>query len=103
MAESFVEENFLKSGQEKTTYSFKHNLIVCKLHFRLVSIVSVPVEADSWDTRAVPSQLVTLVTYVKYLNSDLIINIWQKSSHGERKKRIMFNEFKEERRDIKLC
>ena len=62
-------------------------MIVCKLHFRLVSIVSIPVEANSWDTRAVPSQLVTLVTYVKYVNSDLIINIWQKSSHGERKKK----------------
>ena len=38
------------------------------------------VEAISWRTRPVASQLVTLVTYVKYLNFDMIINIekWKK-------------------------
>ena len=41
-------------------------------------ILPIKVEAIPWDTRADSFQLATLVTYVTYLNSDLIINIWKK-------------------------
>ena len=42
--------------------------------------------------RAVSSQLVTLVTYVKYLNSDLITNIFKKNKNWERERKIRLNE-----------
>ena len=61
-------------------------------------------EVIPWDTRAVSFQLVTLVTYVKSLNSDLII-IWKKKTEIEKEweKLGWIKDFKVESRDIKLC
>ena len=50
----------------------------------VIYILSVAVGAIPWGARAVSSNLVTSVTYVKYLNSDLIINIWEKKIKMER-------------------
>ena len=59
---------------------------------------------DTLDTRADSLQLVSLVTYVKYLNSDLIINIWRKKEmEKEREGLDWMKDFKVERRDLKLC
>ena len=59
---------------------------------------------DTLDTRADSLQLVSLVTYVKYLNSDLIINIWRKKEmEKEREELDWMKDFKVERRDLKLC
>ena len=71
----------------------------------MIYLLPIAVEAIPWGTRAASSQLVTLVTYVKYLNSDLIINIWKKKHrNGERRKRNSLNKgFKAESRDVKLC
>ena len=79
----FCQREFLKTWSGKSTiYSLKYNLIISNLHFRLVSIASIAVETISWSTRAFPSELVTLVTYTKYLNpDDLIIDIWKKKKH----------------------
>ena len=46
--------------------------------------MSVTVEAISSDIRAVSSELVTSVSYVTYLNFDLMINIWEKKTEMER-------------------
>ena len=44
----------------------------------VIHLLPITVEAILWDTRAVSSKLVALVTYIKDLNSDLIIDIWKK-------------------------
>ena len=53
----------------------------------MIYLLPIAVEAIPWGTRAASSQLVTLVTYVKYLNSDLIINIWKKNIEMEREEK----------------
>ena len=55
----------------------------------IIYILPITVEAILYDTRAVSFQLVTLVTYVKYLNSDLIINIWKKKNRNGKRERII--------------
>ena len=72
----------------------------------VIYILPTAVEAVPWGTRAVLSQLVTLVTYVKYLNSDLIINIWKKKKTEMEKKREelgWMKDFKEEGRNKNIC
>ena len=54
-------------------------------------------QAAPWDTRSVTSQLVALVTYVKYLDFDLTINICK------RRKRKGERDFEFESRYVKLC
>ena len=53
-----------------------------------------------------------IVTYVKYLNSDLVINIWKKKKKKKKKKTEMekvseklcwMKDLKVESRDMKLC
>ena len=62
----------------------------------VIYILPIAVEVISWCTSAASSQLVTLVTNVKYLNYDLIINISNKAKkknrNGERERRIRPNE-----------
>ena len=50
----------------------------------IIYILPITVVAIPWDTRADSFQLVTLVTYVKYLNSDLIINISNKTKEKQK-------------------
>ena len=72
----------------------------------MLYILPISVEAIPWATRAVLSQLVTLVSYVKCLNSDLIINIWKKKKteiEKETKEVGWMKDFKVESRDKKLC
>ena len=70
----------------------------------IIYILPITVEAIPWHTRADSLQLVSLVTYVKYLNSDLIINIWRKTEmEKEREELDWMKDFKVERRDLKLC
>ena len=72
----------------------------------VIYLLPITVEAILWDTRAVSSKLVALVTYIKDLNSDLTIDIWKKKKekNGETRRRIRLNKgFKVESRDMKLC
>ena len=71
----------------------------------MLYILPISVEAIPWATRAVLSQLVTLVSYVKCLNSDLIINIWKKKTEIEKETKEVgwMKDFKVESRDKKLC
>ena len=70
----------------------------------IIYILPITVEVIPWHTRADSLQLVSLVTYVKYLNSDLIINIWRKKEmEKEREELDWMKDFKVERRDLKLC
>ena len=55
-------------------------------------------EAIAWGTKAVSSQLVTLVSYEKYPNSVLIISIFKKNRNGERERRIRLNEIVQSRK-----
>ena len=90
----FYRREFLKIwGAKITIYSLKYNLIVSNLRFRLASLASIPVKTIPWSTRAVSFQLVALVTYTNYLNSDLVIDIWKKRSRNrERERRPRLNE-----------
>ena len=63
-----------------------------------IYFLPISVEAIPWGTGEVSSELVTLVTYVKYLNSDLIINIWEKKKKMERNREELGQS-----RDMKLC
>ena len=44
----------------------------------VICILSIAVESILWETRVASFQLLTLVTYVKCLNSDLMIHISKK-------------------------
>ena len=54
----------------------------------VIYTLSIALEAIPWGTRAVSSELVTSVAFVKYLNADLIINIWEENRNGEKQGRI---------------
>ena len=74
----------------------------------VIYILPIAVEVISWCTSAASSQLVTLVTNVKYLNYDLIINIWNKAKkktemEKEREELDRMKDFKVESKDVKLC
>ena len=99
----FYQREFLKIwGAKITIYSLKYNLIVSNLRFRLASLASIPVKTIPWSTRAVSFQLVALVTYTNYLNSDLVIDIWKKEAEREKEREDLgwMKDFKVEIRDI---
>ena len=54
----------------------------------VIYTLSIALEAIPWGSRAVSSELVTSVAFVKYLNSDFIINIWEENRNGEKQGRI---------------
>ena len=74
----------------------KHHIFIEILPDFGIYILPISVEAIPWGTRAVLSQLVTLLTY-------LIINIWGKKMEKERKELGWVKDFKVENRDKKLC
>ena len=82
-----LEEKFWKSGQWEAIYIYWNITWSSVIYISPIAVRAIP-----WETGAASSKLVTQVTYVKYLNSDAIINIWKKIRKGERKRRIRLNE-----------
>ena len=68
----------------------------------LVYILPATLAAFPSGTRPVMFQFVALVTYVKYPNLDLIINIWKRKKR-QRKKKEWIENFKIENSYLKLC
>ena len=65
----------------------------------VIYILPITVEAIPWGIRAVSSQLITLATYVKYLNSDLTISIGRKKQKWrKRDRRIRLNRIFQSRK-----
>ena len=55
----------------------------------IIYILPLTVEDIPWGTRAVLFQSITLVTYVKHLNLDILINISKRTKrNGEKERRI---------------
>ena len=80
--EYLVNKNFFVFIHWKITWLFL-------IYILPLTFVNVP-----WGTAAVWFQPVTLTTYVKYLNSDLITNVWKKRKKNKKWRMRELNLFK---------